>query len=448
MIAAVQLVVLPTDVLIWLMVIGTFVVIATASRREYWRNAYRQVMANGSAVACLGVMVCFLVVALLDSVHYQTVAENGDGPVMSLLDRVCAPLIESKEVSYSAPFAIRGFSQQSKVTDEGVVRSYPRLEHAGSHLTDESDHTMDVIGRSLLSLAVGGVAGALIGWVMLLLWKRTTSRTVTRSRALGTIVFFAATFAIVGFVVAMAGRYHIFGTDKVGNSTLLACLTSIRTALVIGTLTTLMVTPIAVALGVMAGYLRGWVDDVVQYLYTTFSSIPNILLIAAAMMIVQTQLLVGDVEQTADLQLLGLCIVLAVTSWAGLCRLVRAEALKLREIEYVQAARSLGLGRFKIMARHLVPNVLHLVLIDMVLKFSSLVLAEVVLAYIGIGVHPDTESFGQIIKQAQEELARSPVIWWNLVASFAFMLALVVPANLLADAVRDALDPKLRVQRN
>jgi peptide/nickel transport system permease protein len=87
-------------------------------------------------------------------------------------------------------------------------------------------------------------------------------------------------------------------------------------------------------------------------------------------------------------------------------------------------------------------------LIDMVLKFSSLVLAEVVLAYIGIGVHPDTESFGQIIKQAQEELARSPVIWWNLVASFAFMLALVVPANLLADAVRDALDPKLRVQRN
>ena len=160
------------------------------------------------------------------------------------------------------------------------------------------------------------------------------------------------------------------------------------------------------------------------------------------------QLLVGEVEKTADLQLLGLCVVLALTSWAGLCRLVRAEALKLREIEYVQAAQSLGLGRFKIMVRHLVPNVMHLVLIDMVLKFSALVQAEVVLAYIGIGVHPDTESFGQIIKQAQEELARSPAIWWNLVASFGFMLALVVPANLLADAVRDALDPKLRVQRN
>ncbi|MDX1563832.1 MAG: ABC transporter permease [Phycisphaeraceae bacterium] len=447
-VAAFQPVFLPTDVLIWLVMVAAAVSAAFASRREYWRNAWRQVAANGAAVASLGILLLFLAVALLDSIHYRQTDPQGAVSTLSVLDRICEPLLDSKEESYSAPFAIRGFSERSRITEEGLVRNRPRLEHAGEHLEAESNHLADALGRSLLAIGLGGLVGAGVGLASVLLWKRRTGRAPSRSRQRGTVLFFVVVAAVAALLIATAGRYHILGTDKVGNSTLVACLKSIRTALVIGILTTMMVTPIAVGLGVLAGFLRGWVDDAVQYLYTTFSSIPSILLIAAAMMIVQTQLLIGEVEQTADLQLLGLCLVLALTSWAGLCRLIRAEALKLREIEYVQAARSLGLGKAKIMVRHLVPNVLHLVLIDMVLKFSALVLAEVVLAYIGIGVHPSTESFGQIIKQAQEELARSPVIWWNLAASFAFMLALVVPANLLADAVRDALDPKLRVQRN
>ena len=413
-IAAIQPVLLPTDVLIWLVMAAAACSVVVASRREYWRNAWRQVAANGAAVASLGILLLFLSIALLDSIHYRQTGPQGAGPTLSVLDRICAPLLDSKEESYSAPFAIRGFSERSRITDAGLVRERPRLEHAGEHLQAESAHLADATGRSLLALGLGGLFGALTGVLLVQGWTRRTGRSPSRSRRRGTVLFFAAVAAVAGLVIATSGHYHIFGTDKVGNSTLVACLKSIRTALVIGTLTTMMVTPIAVGLGVLAGFLRGWVDDAVQYLYTTFSSIPNILLIAAAMMIVQTQLLIGEVEQTADLQLLGLCLVLALTSWAGLCRLIRAEALKLREIEYVQAARSLGLGKTKIMVRHLVPNVLHLVLIDMVLKFSALVLAEVVLAYIGIGVHPSTESFGQIIKGAQEELARSPAIWWNL----------------------------------
>jgi peptide/nickel transport system permease protein len=141
-----------------------------------------------------------------------------------------------------------------------------------------------------------------------------------------------------------------------------------------------------------------------------------------------------------------LCLILAATGWAGLCRLVRGEVLKLREIEYVQGARAMGLGAFSIMRRHLLPNVMHIVLINILLSFSRLVLAEAVLAYIGIGVHPSTQSFGNMIIGAQEQLARSPVIWWNLATAFVFLLIVVIPANLFGDAVRDALDPKLRVK--
>jgi peptide/nickel transport system permease protein len=448
MLATIKPILLPTDILIWVMAVLAVISIILAARREHWRNAWRQVATNGTAMASLGILICFLGVALADSVHYQTREGENWSTTCSLLDDIFGSLVNAQETSYSSPFATRGFDQKSIVTENGIERGYPRLTHAGAHLENESSRSTDVLIRIGAGLVVGALVGILISVVSMNLWRRRTGQEISRSRTRGALIFGGLMGAVLITLVAIGGKYHILGTDKVGNSTLLACLKSVRTALVIGTLTTLMVTPIAVGLGVLAGYLRGWVDDVVQYLYTTFSSIPAILLIAAAMMIVQTQLQVGESTHTADLQLLGLCMVLALTSWAGLCRLVRAEALKLREIEYVQAARSLGLGQAKIMLRHLVPNVLHLVLIDMVLKFSALVLAEVVLAYIGIGVHTETESFGHIIRQAQEELARSPVIWWNLFASFGFMLALVVPANLLADAVRDALDPKLRVQRN
>ena len=195
----------------------------------------------------------------------------------------------------------------------------------------------------------------------------------------------------------------------------------------------------------LAGYLRGWVDDAVQYVYTTLSSIPNILLIGAAMLIVQTQTTKSgaSAENQADLMMLYLCLVLGLTSWAGLCRLVRGEVMKLREIEYVQAAKAMGLGSNAIMWRHLLPNVMHIILINMVLRFSALILTEAVLAYIGIGVHPDTQSFGNMIVNAQEQLSQTPVIWWNLVAAFFCLLALVIPANLFGDVVRDALDPRL-----
>jgi peptide/nickel transport system permease protein len=254
---------------------------------------------------------------------------------------------------------------------------------------------------------------------------------------------------VLSFAAAeLAAGYHILGTDKVGEDVFYQSLKSIRTGLVIGTLTTLVMLPAAVILGIMAGYFRGLTDDIIQYLYTTLNSIPGVLLIAAAILMLQVYM-TNNAEQfeslveRADLRLLFLCIILGVTSWTGLCRLLRGESLKLREQDYVQAAVSLGVGHGTIIARHILPNVLHIVMITVVLDFSGLVLAEAVLSYVNIGVDPTMNSWGNMINSARLELAREPIVWWSLAAAFVFMFTLVLAANLFADVVRDAFDPRL-----
>jgi peptide/nickel transport system permease protein len=202
----------------------------------------------------------------------------------------------------------------------------------------------------------------------------------------------------------------------------------------------------------MAGYLKGWADDVITYVYTVLSSIPNILLIAACVLMVQVFLdkhedLFETGLERADLKLFLLCVVLGLTGWSGLCRLLRGETLKLRELEYVQAAQAFGVSTARIMARHIFPNVAHLLLITTVLEFSSLILYEAVLSYVGVGVDPSMNSFGGMINLARSEVSRDPVVWWPLAASFGFMVSLVLAANLFADGVRDAFDPRSRAFR-
>ena len=250
-----------------------------------------------------------------------------------------------------------------------------------------------------------------------------------------------------GMLLALAPHYHVLGTDKVGQDVLYLSLKSIRTGLLIGTLTTLVMLPFALAMGIAAGYFGGRIDDAIQYLYTTLNSIPGVLLIAAAVLVVQVQIethaeLFTTAAERSDVRLLALCAILGVTGWTGLARLLRAEALKLRELEFVQAARAFGVHDARILLRHLLPNVMHLVLITVVIDFSGLVLAEAVLSYVGVGVDPGMISFGNMINGARLELAREPVVWWQLAAAFLFMFVLVLAANLFADQVRDALDPK------
>ena len=228
-------------------------------------------------------------------------------------------------------------------------------------------------------------------------------------------------------------RTHLFGTDKAGGDILFRAMKGVRTALIIGGLTTLIAIPFAILFGVVAGFFGGWVDDVIQYIYTTLSSIPGILLIVAFM------LLFGQ-------GLVQICIILGITGWTGLCRLLRAETLKLRELDYVQAAEAFGVSTPMVLLRHIVPNLMHIVLISFILRFSGLVMSEAILSYIGVGVGPETGSWGNMIVEARFELGREPVVWWNLLASFIFMFGLVLPVNLFGDAARDALDPRLRTR--
>lgn len=248
---------------------------------------------------------------------------------------------------------------------------------------------------------------------------------------------------------------HILGTGKVGNDVLFSAIKGIRTGILIGAGTTVIIIPFAIFFGLIAGFYGGIIDDVIQYIYTTLSSIPGVLLIAAFMLLFGTGGYQGGLVKETDTflgffvlndRLFWLCVIMGITSWTDLCRLLRGETLKLREMEYIQAARAFGVSRIRVIMRHLLPNVIHLVLITMVLQFSGLVLAEAVLSYIGIGVGPEMGSWGNMINTARMELSREPVVWWNLIGAFIFMFALVLPANIFADAVRDALDPRLRTK--
>jgi peptide/nickel transport system permease protein len=347
-----------------------------------------------------------------------------------------------------------------ELPDGTQARVFPRLKHGGAHLkAPAEDWLRDVVAKTLLGLALAVLAGLTFTGIAVqaaarhwnVPWRTARGRIwrgETRFAWNAVLVTTAALLLIAGPVVALAGSYHVFGTDKVGQDVLYLTLKSIRTGLVIGTITTLAMLPFAVALGIAAGYLGGWVDDVIQYLYTTLNSIPGVLLIAAAVLMMQVVIdthpdWFATAAQRADARLLALCLILGVTSWTGLCRLLRAETLKLRELEYVQAAQAFGASAARIMGRHILPNVMHIVLISVVMDFSGLVLAEAVLSYIGIGVDPSTISFGTMINTARLELAREPVVWWSLVAAFVFMFILVLAANLFSDAVRDAFDPRL-----
>jgi len=224
---------------------------------------------------------------------------------------------------------------------------------------------------------------------------------------------------------------HLLGTDGVGNDVLYRTLKGVRTAFLIGGLTTLIVIPVALLFGMLAGYFGKALDDVIQYVYTVLDSIPGILLLIAIMMV-----LGPGVPQ--------LCVALGITSWVGLCRLVRGETLKQRDREYVVAARALGMSPARIMLRHVLPNLAPIVMISATLGFSRLVLSEAILSYLGVGVPEDEGSWGNMIEAARLELAREPVIWWNLTSASVALFVLVLALNVLGDALRDALDPRLR----
>ena len=474
-------VILWTDALVFLLFAVAAAFAFHASRHEHLRAPWRKVLRSPAAMSSAVVLVAFLLAGVLDSLHYrpaisvsadtQAAAKAKGGvaapawapEVRSLLDVLLDRIASRKERTYSAPLATHAFSRETvELSGGGQAREFPRLRFGGAHLSDPELQWLSDIMVTLLR----GVALALALWCAmsaLLLVAARPAGHATMGRFADAVwrgdteLPWRAVLVMLGLVLLLAVpvglltvEYHVLGTDKVGQDVLYLSLKSIRTALVIGTLTTLVMLPFAVLLGIMAGYFRGWIDDLIQYAYTTLNSIPGVLLIAASVLVLQVQMearpeLFPTAAERADFRLLFLCIILGVTSWTGLCRLLRGETLKLRELDYVQAARAFGVSQWRIMMRHILPNVMHVVLISVVMDFSGLVLAEAVLSYVGVGVDPTMISFGTMINAARLEMGREPMVWWSLASAFVFMLLLVLAANLFADAVRDAFDPRVLV---
>ncbi|MDR7331928.1 ABC transporter permease [Roseateles asaccharophilus] len=465
-----KFVLLWTDVALWLMAAAVVAYAVRVRSQAHLRATWERVLRDPVAASAGVVMAMFLLVTLVDSLHLRRVLPSTDGSVvydtrtLSTLDLLLERQIDMREVSYSVPLGTHGFSKESATDAQGqVVREYPRLKFGGAHLSDPATQWgADVAGRVASGLAGAGI---FIGLLMVLTaaalarhhggWRQAqrdllADRTHYPLRAM--LLTLAVVALLVGPTLALMGHYHVLGTDRTGNDVLVQALKSVRTAFVIGALSTLATLPLALLLGVLAGYYKGWVDEVIQYVYTTLSSVPNVLLIAACVLMVQVFLdknpeLFETAVERSDLKMLMLCLILGLTGWAGLCRLVRAETLKLRELDYVQAATAFGVGDLRIMGRHILPNVMHLVLITVVLSFSELILYEAVLTYVGVGVDPTTSSFGGMINLARAEMSRDPVVWWSFAAAFGFMVSLVLAANLFADGVRDAFDPKARSTR-
>jgi peptide/nickel transport system permease protein len=460
MMGGIQFVFLWTDILIYLLVVSISGFIFHTLKHEHLKAPWKIVFQRRLGMAAFLILMSYVCIGLLDSVHYK----RGDDPeIISLLDDLVGGLRTREEKTYSAPFASYLFSKETiQLSDGKSVRDFPRLKFGGAHLADpQRDKWTDIAKRILQAVLV-----AVFIWLMfiylLVIWlgrRKQQSWKLTldnlwrgQDEALPwkvILVTLGLLLLLFVLVVQLSPYYHIFGTDKVGEDVLYQSLKSIRTGLVIGTLTTLFMLPFAVSLGIMAGYFRGWVDDVIQYLYTTLSSIPGVLLIAAAVLMLQVYMSnhpeqFGDVISRADARLLFLCLILGVTSWTGLCRLLRGEAMKISQVEYIQASHAFGTRHLRVISRHILPNVMHIVLISVVLDFSGLVLAEAVLSYVGVGVDPTTNSWGNMINSARLEMAREPMVWWSLIAAFSFMFILVLAANLFSDAVRDAFDPRMQ----
>ncbi|MDZ4198047.1 MAG: ABC transporter permease [Kiritimatiellia bacterium] len=218
---------------------------------------------------------------------------------------------------------------------------------------------------------------------------------------------------------------HALGTDALGRDVFQRLLQGARIAFEVGIFTSLIALPLGVLLGCLAGYWGGWVDDLIVWFYTTVASIPGILLILAIALV-------------AGKGMGGVCLGIGLTTWVGLCRLIRAEVLKQKRLPYVMAARSLGLGSARILFRHILPNVMHLVLITFTLRFPAAIGTEVFLSFLGVGVQGEP-SWGAMIAGGRMRLWQGA--WWEMTFVSLAIFFVVLAFHILGDALRDALDP-------
>ncbi len=221
---------------------------------------------------------------------------------------------------------------------------------------------------------------------------------------------------------------HPMGTDGLGRDVMQRVIQGARIAFRVGIVTSVIAIPIGVFLGCLGGYFGGWLDDIVVWFYSTVASLPTLLFVLAISMI-------------AGKGLMGVYLGIGLTTWVGLCRLIRGEVMKHKERTYVRACRALGIGPFRTIFRHILPNVAHIIIITFSLRFPAAIGTEVIMSYLGIGVQGEP-SWGIMIGSSRLRLWHG--VWWELTFTTLAIFLVVLAFNLLGDALRDALDPRLR----
>lgn len=226
---------------------------------------------------------------------------------------------------------------------------------------------------------------------------------------------------------------HWFGTNTFGQDVMARVARGTGIALQVGFFAGVIAVLIGALLGAAAGWFGGWVDDVITWLYSTIASIPGILLIIGLGYMLK--------EFGETMAFAAVFIAMGLTYWVGVCRIVRAEVMKLKDRDYVLAARALGFGNRRIVLSHVMPNVAHLLIVSFTLLFVQAIKAEVVVSFLGVGV-VGMPSWGLLIKEATTELTKG--YWWQMTFTSIALFGIVLAFQVFGDALRDALDPRLR----
>ena len=283
----------------------------------------------------------------------------------------------------------------------------------------------------LLVIAVYGFA-AVYGEVVYQV-NRLTDRTPSYNQVHETSRYVPPAFVRVFLKTRQPAGLPLYplGSDNLGRDVLQRLVQGARIAFHVGIVTSLIAIPLGVILGCLGGYFGGKMDSLVVWLCATVASMPGLLFILAI------ALVVGQ-------GLLGVYLGIGLTTWVSVCRNVRAEVIKHRGRAYVQAAQVLGYSDARIMFRHILPNVTHIILIAFSIRFPASVATEVFISFLGIGVQGEP-SWGIMINNARLRLWQG--VWWEMAFVTLAIFALVLAFNHLADALRDLLDPALRTEQ-
>lgn len=241
---------------------------------------------------------------------------------------------------------------------------------------------------------------------------------------------------------------HILGTDFMGRDVFFRAVAGSSSALKVGFCASFIALVIGVTLGATAGYFGGKIDKIVIWLYSTFASMPGLLFILAFSLLFGKGFLAPEIQQGLrtvnkivpfEIDVFGVYLAIGLTGWVSLCRIVRAETLKLKNAVYVESARVSGVREITILFRHILPNLFHIVIIFFTLRFAYAIMTEVIVSYLGFGIQ-SMPSWGMMISEGQDRLWRG--IWWEVAGAGAFLFVLVLALNILGDSLRDILDPK------